>query len=330
MHKALFRKAISAIMMEKIAKRKTPLISSFEVLYRCNLLCEFCRIPLNKKYEMNTEELKRAVTEFSEAGMGIAIFTGGEPTLRDDIGEIIRQTKSYGVFTHLVTNGTYLTKRIDNVKDIDSLSISIDGPKEIHDKLRGPGVFERAMEGMKAAKDAGIFVHMMSIITQDNVRNGGEGIKQLLEISRKNDVMINFQPIYTDQYNQLDLEKVFPQKDEFINALNIIENFKRETGNVMASYAYLHELKNIEKIKWTCKAGELYSFVFPDGNVTPCYFKENIALNGLQHGFKNAFNKLPGCDGNCCQRLCHGYREYNLIFDLNFVSLLNAFKNLVL
>src|SRR3989344_3460150 len=179
MHRGLLKKAVSAITKEKFSGKKTPLISSFEILYRCNLLCEFCRIPVNKKYEMSTLELKTAVREFSEAGMGIAIFTGGEPTLRDDLGELINYTKSFGVFTHLVTNGTYLSKRINLVKDVDSLSISIDGPKEIHDKLRGPGVFERAMEGMKAAKDAGIFVHMMSIITQDNVRNGGEGIKQL-------------------------------------------------------------------------------------------------------------------------------------------------------
>lgn len=97
-------------MKEKVSGKKTPLISSFEVLYRCNLLCEFCRIPANKKYEMTTDQLKTAVREFSEAGMGIAIFTGGEPTLRDDLPQIISEAKNYGVFTHLVTNGTYLKK----------------------------------------------------------------------------------------------------------------------------------------------------------------------------------------------------------------------------
>jgi len=330
MHRGLLKKAVSAITKEKFSGKKTPLISSFEVLYRCNLLCSFCRIPVNKKYEMNTEELKTAVREFSEAGMGIAIFTGGEPTLRDDLPEIINEAKSFGVFTHLVTNGTYLTKKVNNVKEIDSLSVSIDGPKEIHDKLRGSGVFDRAMAGLQMAKDNNIFVHMMSIITQDNVANGGHGIIQLLDLSRKLDVKINFQPIYSDQYNMLDLAKVFPRKDEFLHAIELIEDHKRETGNVVASFAYLHELKNIEKIKWTCKAGKLYSFVFPDGKVAPCYFKEDMTLNGLEMGFINAFNKLPSCDGNCCKRLCHGYREYNLVFDLNFVSLMNAFKQLVL
>lgn len=332
MHKALLKKTIRAVLREKLMKRKTPFISAFEILYRCNLLCEFCRIPLNKKYEMTTDELKTAIREFSEAGMGIAIFTGGEPTLRDDLGELINYTKSFGVFTHLVTNGTYLSKRINLVKDVDSLSISIDGPKEIHDKLRGPGVFDRAMEGLKTAKEHGTFVHLMSIITQDNVKNDGEGIKQLIDISRKHDVMINFQPIYSDQYNKLDLAKVFPQRDELIHAIEMIEQYKKETGNVMASFAYLRALKNIDKIKWSCKAGQLYSFVFPDGKVAPCYFKENSTMNGLEHGFINAFNKLPSINenGGCCKRLCHGYREYNLVFDMNFQSLANALKNLVM
>jgi len=330
MHKALLKKAVSAIMKEKLSGKKTPLISSFEILYRCNLLCEFCRIPTNKKYEMTTDQLRTAVREFSEAGMGIAIFTGGEPTLRDDLPEIINEAKSFGVFTHLVTNGTYLKKRINNVKEIDSLSVSIDGPKEIHDKLRGPGVFDRAIEGLQIAKENGIFTHMMSIITQDNVANNCQGIKQLLELSRKMDIKINFQPIYSDQYNMLDLTKVFPKKDEFFRAIELIEDYKRETGNVMASFAYLKSLKNIENIKWTCKAGKLYSFVFPDGKVAPCYFKEDMTLNGLELGFINAFNRLPECNGNCCRRLCHGYREYNLVFDFNFQSLMNAFKQLVL
>jgi len=330
MNRGLLKKAVSAVMKEKIMGRKTPLISSFEILYRCNLLCKFCRIPMSKKYEMTTEQLTAALNEFSEAGMGIAIFTGGEPMLRNDLPKLINVTKSHDVFTHIVTNGTYLKKKIKNIKQIDSLSVSIDGPKEIHDKLRGPGVFDNAIEGLHIAKKSGIFTHIMSTITKDSVANGGYGIKQLLELSRKMDVKINFQPIYSDQYNMLDMSKAFPSKAEFVNAIELIEDYKRETGNVIASFAYLQLLKNADRIKWTCKGGRLFSFVFPDGKVAPCYFKESMAVNGLEHGFINAFNSLPACNENCCRRLCHGYREYNLVFDLNFQSLMNAFNQLIL
>jgi MoaA/NifB/PqqE/SkfB family radical SAM enzyme len=320
-------KAIKAVTKARIGIAKTPLITSLALTFKCNLRCSFCGIWKEHRRDILTDEqIKQLISEFSDGGMQILIFTGGEPLLRNNIKEIIDFSNDCGIYTHLVTNGTLIKNRIREIKKIDSISVSIDGPKDIHDKIRGKGVFEKSVEGLKIARDNGIFSHIISTITDEVTANNCYGIKKLLELSNDLGCKINFQPIYVDQYNYLNLKEIFPKN--FVEAIEIIQHYKRKNKNVIGSNGYWNKLKDFKMNELKCYAGRLFCYVFPDGVVAPCYFTEKRGINGLEKGFLNAFNQLPSIEPHCPQCICHGSNEFNLCFSLNFESMLNAINQL--
>jgi radical SAM protein with 4Fe4S-binding SPASM domain len=76
---------------------------------------------------------------------------GGEPTLHPDFAEFISYVKKRGLLCTVNTNGTLLKNLAGKIIDsgVDSLDISLDGPTEIHDSIRGvPGTYARIMEGL--------------------------------------------------------------------------------------------------------------------------------------------------------------------------------------
>lgn len=74
-----------------------------------------------------------------------------EPLLTPNLGEMIKLIKKEGHFTHVITNGFLLPKKAKELVDagLDSIQISLDGPEELHDKIRGEGFYKEAIKGIK-------------------------------------------------------------------------------------------------------------------------------------------------------------------------------------
>jgi MoaA/NifB/PqqE/SkfB family radical SAM enzyme len=123
---------------------------------RCNLKCKMCEVWKQKEKEANTYHIKRAIDDAVQLGnLKEVYFTGGEALLREDIFALVKYVKDYypHIRTHLNTNGTLFTpgifRRIIHC-GLDSIGISIDSPiPEIHNSLRGEGVFEKAMSAIE-------------------------------------------------------------------------------------------------------------------------------------------------------------------------------------
>lgn len=84
-------------------------------------------------------------------------ITGGEPTLYKGLLPFIQHCKSKKLTVNLVTNGCKLAEMADELVEagLDEISISFDGPKEIHDECRRvPGAFEEAIKAIQAVQDA--------------------------------------------------------------------------------------------------------------------------------------------------------------------------------
>jgi Fe-coproporphyrin III synthase len=80
-------------------------------------------------------------------------LTGGEPTLYPQFGEFIREAKQRGFVVHLQTNGTLLDRMADSLVDqgVEMVTVSMDGPREIHDSIRGQkGAFGQTSAGLRA------------------------------------------------------------------------------------------------------------------------------------------------------------------------------------
>ena len=129
-----------------------------ETTYECNLRCKTCwfygksGIFKDKKISggLSFEQLKKVVDNVAWFKPYL-YFTGGEPLINKSTLPIIKYAKKKGLIVGIVTNGTLLTK--ENSKklissNLDFITVSIDGPKQTHDKIREIKCFEKAIQGI--------------------------------------------------------------------------------------------------------------------------------------------------------------------------------------
>jgi radical SAM protein with 4Fe4S-binding SPASM domain len=147
--------------LPKIIKNLFLKQPSFTVIFltqKCNLDCKMCFNPKDKECnELSCNELHRLAKTLPP--QWYIMFTGGEPFLRNDIEEIAGYFYHRGAINiHFSTNGILtdvITERIKNIalqakQSRIIVTVSIDGPKEVHDHIRGiDGAFEKAIATIK-------------------------------------------------------------------------------------------------------------------------------------------------------------------------------------
>jgi MoaA/NifB/PqqE/SkfB family radical SAM enzyme len=123
-----------------------------ELTNRCNLNCIWCGAKAGQNQTLSFEDVIYAIDKYKPV---LVSLTGGEPLLRKDIFEIIDYCKSKRKFVELCTNGILISKEAAEKLNADVINISVDGLKEINDKIRGQGAFEKIVQGIENLKEAG-------------------------------------------------------------------------------------------------------------------------------------------------------------------------------
>lgn len=118
---------------------------------RCNLRCSMCFEKFfQSEIELTFEEWVKIINRFKGFHPRIH-FSGGEPFCYSKIINLIDYIKKDKLFVHVTTNGTYLREYAKDIVrfGVNQIDISIDGPREIHDKIRGVvGTFDRILVGL--------------------------------------------------------------------------------------------------------------------------------------------------------------------------------------
>ena len=141
--------------------------------WQCNQKCLFC-YAAGQKYgnvrELSTEEWKNAIDKLRDAGVPMLTFTGGEPTQREDIAELIAYSKWF--VTRLNTNGINLTAQMAaRLKEasLDSVQITLySASEEIHNELVGAEHFSDTVNGIRNAVHAGLDVSINTPLCKRN------------------------------------------------------------------------------------------------------------------------------------------------------------------
>ncbi len=135
-----------------------PVQVDIELSNRCNLRCKMCWFHgengLGNRYEgdeLTTDEVFGIVDQLVPYNSHIYIG-GSEPFIRKDFLMILKHIKSRNMSVAFTTNGTLMeTKDIEMLVElgVDEISFSIDGNKELHDRVRGRGVFEKVTQSVR-------------------------------------------------------------------------------------------------------------------------------------------------------------------------------------
>ena len=153
----------------------------------CNLKCVHCYAHAEGRGapdEMTFAEGKALIDDLAAFGSPVILFSGGEPLCRQDMPALAEYAVAKGLRAVISTNGTLIDDAVAQRLKAIGLSyvgISLDGLRETNDHFRGvAGAYDRALEGLRACKRAGIKVGLRYTITKHNVADLA-GIFDLLE-----------------------------------------------------------------------------------------------------------------------------------------------------
>lgn len=139
-----------------------PLVAVWEVTLRCDLACRHCgsRAGKARPDELSTEECLDLVRQLAELGTHEVAMIGGEPYLRDDWTTLIRAVKDHGMQPTMVTGGRGMTRERAKAAaeaGLYSISVSVDGDRVTHDRLRGvSGSYDAALAALTHLREAGV------------------------------------------------------------------------------------------------------------------------------------------------------------------------------
>ena len=141
--------------------------------WKCNQRCLFCYAAGEERSnacELSTEEWLKAIEKLKAAGVPMITFTGGEPTQRDDLCQLIESSKWF--ITRLNTNGVLLTQKLCEelaAASLDSVQITLySHHEEIHNALVGSEHFCDTVNGIKNAVNAGLDVSINTPLCKKN------------------------------------------------------------------------------------------------------------------------------------------------------------------
>jgi radical SAM family uncharacterized protein len=242
---------------------KTPLFGGHKLTYNCNLKCKMCPFWKRSSENLSTQKEKEILKKIYDSGVCAIGFEGGEPLLRKDLAEILAYSRSLPLHTSLITNGTLLKSRIDEIAPYINgiVFVSLDGLEKTHDRIRGVnGCFKRALEGITAAKKQ-VSIRINTTMMADNV----DEVEDLVKLAKDLGVKIVLSVAY--EYGSIGASA--PKADEIRKTAKRLIELKREGYPIMNSTDYF---KVMAKEKgWKCKPWSIINIGTDGRLVLPCY-----------------------------------------------------------
>ena len=211
-----------------------------EVTQHCNLHCRFCFADGGKSaQDPSLEEMKTAIREIAaKCGRPLLQFSGGEPTLRDDLPELVRYAKEAGCsYTQVNTNGIRLAEDPDFAErlreaGLDIVFLQFDGTREdIYETLRGAPLLETKRKAIEVCSQLRIGVTLVPTVVKGvNDDNLGELVR--LAVSLAPGVRgIHFQPVsYFGRYPGM------PQAEERYTLDQLMADISEQAGIPIESF----------------------------------------------------------------------------------------------
>jgi MoaA/NifB/PqqE/SkfB family radical SAM enzyme len=314
-----------AIIKVRAFHQRVPLAVRFQLTNRCTLQCRYCNLWCTKTNELSTREILVIIEQLAVLGTKRISFSGGEPLLREDIYEIVTFAQNKGIYAEMNSNGTLVPVSLKVLKKIDFLKLSLDGPKEAHDQIRGKGSYAKVMEAADAAFKNKVNFGFTCTVTKYNINS----LDHLLDIAKKYETIVAFQPLKEIYRGVKDVGSLTPDKEDFKKAINSLIEKKRTCNNFRNSLSCLKHISQWPKYGYLkCWAGWIFCIINTNGDIYPCD-RINYSLdppNCLSLGVRKALDSLPEIHCSGCG-FC-GSLELNYLMCFR-IGILNSLKKII-
>jgi MoaA/NifB/PqqE/SkfB family radical SAM enzyme len=254
---------------------------------RCNYRCEGCYAgSYERKDDMDPAVFDRVIGEAEAMGINFITILGGEPFLYPELLEVLeKHDKS---FYQVYTNGSLIDRKMaDRLVAMGNVApqISINGPGEYTDAVRGRGAFKKCIQAMETLNEAGCAFGFSSLVTRRNldVICSEEWCDFLIDKGVLYGWLFLFMPVGSDP--DMDLMPTPRQRDR----LRLFQQHVRDTKPLL-----LVDFWNDGVLSGGCIAGgRLYFHINHRGDVEPCIFchfaTDNIHDKSLAEALNSSF-----------------------------------------
>ena len=276
---------IAARVFKSIFLKQIP---NYAVIYidgRCNMHCGFCcHAAMDaRKTPIMPAEKWGSIFRKAQSLLHLTV-TGGEPFIRKDFVEIIDKIilscgvprvsiKTNGFYTERIKN--FIPKLIDKHKNTEfTLSISLDGPEEMHDKVRNfKGGYKQVLETIEIMKvyrnRPNFFLRLASVLTKDNRHILQKLFEQTSSwpIDFHELILVRDVPVNEQSELKSDYEKLSKKQHGRSS-----KSWRKSFNGKLFEKIYLETIKRIDsdKVYSPCLAGGRFVEIFPDGIVRGC------------------------------------------------------------
>ena len=314
-----------------------------ELTLRCNEHCFHCGSSCGDVFsaELSLEDYKRILREVKEdfdISKILLCITGGEPLLRKDFFEIMSYAKELGYRWGMTSNAILIDKDVAHKLaecGMRTISVSIDGLEETHDRLRGlKGAYRKAMTGIQNLIEENAFsaIQVTTVINHQNI----DELDALFSIMDRIDIdswrVIHLEPIG----RALERPEMMLTKEDYIRLFDFIKDKRRQGYPV--EFGCSHYLGPVYEAEvrdwyWLCNAGVHTASIMSNGDIGACLDIErrpetiqgNIFEDRFSDVWKNRFQifrqNLSFKNENCrlCkhEKFCRGDAKHSWNYDLN-------------
>jgi len=262
-----------------------PLRMDIALTFKCQNDCIHCYAGgPHQTIELSTEQWKKVIDKLSEIGVFILTFTGGEPTLHEDLPELLEYAQNKGIVTGLISNGRRLKdeKYVDTLEKagLDFVQITLESHlPRVHDVMtNSEGSWKDTVKGIKNVVKSEIYVSTNTTLSKHNADEFLKTIDYLKELG-VNAFGCN-SLIYSGKASTVS-EKFTLTIDELKVLLPMVKEKAQILGlkflwYTPTQYCQFNPVQFGLGIK-SCTAAMINACVGPNGDVYPCqsYF-ENL------------------------------------------------------
>ncbi|HWU18079.1 MAG TPA: pyrroloquinoline quinone biosynthesis protein PqqE [Devosia sp.] len=258
-----------------------PLAVLLELTHRCPLQCGYCSNPVEMERagnELTTDEWKKVLTELAEIGVLQVHFSGGEPSVRKDLVELVRHANDLGLYTNLITSAVLITReRLTEIADAGLAHIQISFQANDPVLANRIGGFKnghaKKLEVAQWSRELGLPLTVNAVMHRQNLHQLREMIGLAVALDADRIEVANVQYYGWALKNRAALMPTIEQIDE---ATSIVEEERARLRGILDIDFVVPDYYALRPKKCMGGWGRQFFNITPSGKILPCHAAETI------------------------------------------------------
>lgn len=276
-----------------------PIEVHVAVTARCGAGCEGCYLDATPDgVEPPRAEIEATLDALAKAGVFTIAFGGGEPTLRDDLGDLADYARARGITPVVTTSGIGLgPAKIARLARFAQVNVSYDGPSDAYAAVRGFDGSESAESAIRALSERGVNVGVNVVLTRATFARVRETLERARALGANEAQLLRYKPAGRATTLDYRAKRLTPEQARSLGPL-LRDLAAADLMRVRIDCALVPFLsadpdlasRPDELARWGvfgCEAGSALAATRVDGRISPCSFASpsSLAARDIRRGW---------------------------------------------